>query len=72
VKRKYALHLGMEVPVINAQKLSEGRCLRQRPSLNFLVRFFKSKFKQANRHGSSALRITRETGKNYLILFENC
>ena len=39
MKRKYALHLGMEVPVVNAQKLSEGRCLRQRPSLNFLVRF---------------------------------
>jgi len=28
------------VPVINAQKLIEGRCLRQRPSINFLVSFY--------------------------------
>ncbi len=34
------LHLGMEVPGINAQKLIEGRCLRQRPSVNFLVSFY--------------------------------
>jgi len=53
----------MEVPVINAQKLSEGRCLRQRPSLNFLVRLFKSICKQAKRYVSSALLITRETEK---------
>ena len=63
MERKYAPPLGMEVPVINAQKLSEGRCLRQRPSLNFLVRLFKSICKQAKRYVSSALLITRETEK---------